>query len=145
MIAFLVVSDEPTNGETLGEYGLRFDIERCASSMKNRAAISSTPVNSRRPKRLSRLMLILAIATLHLTSIGVGVVHAEKRRFVDPHWERRLSYLKIGWRWRQQQSQRAWQAFAPFWLDPAPDPFPILVSRRAAVGERNGLDLPMAV
>jgi hypothetical protein len=141
---WFVVSDEPTNGETLGEYGLRFDIEESFLDEKSGGYQLHTSQLAT-PEALERLMLILAIATLHLTSIGVGVVHAEKRRFVDPHWERRLSYLKIGWRWRQQQSQRAWQAFAPFWLDPAPDPFPILVSRRAAVGERNGLDLPMAV
>src|SRR5205807_1730919 len=96
------------------------------------------------PEALERLILILAMTTLHLTSLGVGVVQAEKRRWVDAHWDRRLSYLNIGWRWRRQQYQREWQAFAPFALDPAPDPFPILVSRRAAVGERNGVDFPMA-
>ncbi len=85
------------------------------------------------------------MTTLHLTSIGVGVVHAEQRRFVDPHWKRRVSYLKLGWRWRRQQEQRGWQAFAPFWLDPAPDPFPVLASHRAILGGRNDFDLPMAV
>jgi len=94
---------------------------------------------------LERLILILAIATLHLTSIGVAVVHAEQRRFVDPHWERRLSYLKLGWRWQQQQKQRAWQAFAPFWLDPAPDPFPVLASRPTILEGSHASDLPTAV
>ncbi len=27
-----------------------------------------------------------------------------------------MSYLKLGWRWRQQQGQRGWQAFPPFGL-----------------------------
>ncbi len=40
--------------------------------------------------------LILAIATLHLTSLGLGVVQVGKRSFVDTHWDRGLSYLKIG-------------------------------------------------
>ena len=36
------------------------------------------------------------IATLHLTSLGLGVVQVGKRSFVDTHWDRGLSYLKIG-------------------------------------------------
>jgi len=141
---WFVVSDEPTDEETLGEYGLRFDIEEAFLDEKSggyQIHVSKLAT----PEALERLILILAIATLHLTSLGVGVVHAEKRRWVDPHWDRRLSYLKIGWRWRQQQSQREWQAFAPFWLDPAPDPCPVLISRRAVVGEKTGADLPTAV
>jgi hypothetical protein len=74
--------------------------------MKNRVATRSIPVNLPPPKRLSRLILILAIATLHLTSIGAGVVQAGKHRWVDTHWDRGLSYLKLGWRWRRQQYQR---------------------------------------
>jgi Transposase DDE domain len=141
---WFVVSDEPTDAETLNEYGLRFDIEESFRDEKSGGyQIHSSQLAT--PEALERLILILAMATLHLTSLGVGVVQAEKRRWVDPHWERRLSYLKLGWGWRRQQSQRGWQAFAPFWLDPAPDPFPLLASRRAVVGEKNGIDLPIAV
>ena len=125
---WFVVSDEPTDAKTLDEYGLRFDIEESFRDEKSggyQIHISQLAT----PEALERLILILAMTTLHLTSIGVGVVHAEKRRFVDPHWKRRLSYLKIGWGWRRQQDQRGWQVFAPFWLDPAPDPLPVLVSR----------------
>jgi hypothetical protein len=75
----------------------------------------------------------LAVATLHFTSIGAGVVHAGKRRWVDTHWDRGLSYLKIGWRWQRQQYLREWQTFAPFWLDPAPDSAPAIASRQTAV------------
>jgi hypothetical protein len=138
-----VVSDEPADARTLDEDGLRFDIEEsCRDGKTGGYQIHISQLAT--PQSLERLILILAMTTLHLTSIGGGVVHAEKRRFVDPHWERRMSYLKLGWRWRRQQDQRGWQAFAPFWLDPAPDPFPLLASRRA-IGEKNGVDLPMAV
>ncbi len=141
---WFIVSDEPTETQTFNEYRLRFDIEESFLDEKSggyQLHISELAT----PEALERLLLIVAIATLHLTSLGVGVVHAEKRRWVDPHWDRRLSYLNIGWRWRRQQYQRGWQAFAPFWLDPAPDPFPVLVSRRTILGERNGANLPMAV
>jgi hypothetical protein len=45
-------------------------------------------------------------SALHLTSIGVGVVHAGQRSLVDPHWDRRLSHLSLGWRERRPQDQR---------------------------------------
>ncbi len=80
MIAFIVVSDEPTNATTLDEYGLRFDIEEAFLDEKS----GGYQIHTSRlatPEALERLLLILAIATLHLTSIGVGVVHAEKRSF----------------------------------------------------------------
>jgi hypothetical protein len=138
---WFVVSDEPTNARTLDEYSLRFGIEENKRSEKSGGyQIHLSQLAT--PEALERL--ILAIATLHLTSIGMGVVHAEKRRWVDPHWERRLSYLKLGWRWQRQQSQCAWQDFAPFWLDPAPDPFPVLASRRTVLRGNRGVDLPMA-
>jgi hypothetical protein len=84
------------------------------------------------PEALERLFLVLAIATLHFTSIGLEVVRADVRRWVDTHWERGLSYFKIGWRWLIQQYRRAWRAFVTFWLDPAPDPAPAIASRRRA-------------
>ncbi len=140
---WFVVSDEPTDAKTLDEYGLRFDIEENFRDEKSGGyQIHLSQLTT--PEALERLILILAIATLHLTSIGVGVVRAEKRRWVDPHWERRLSYLKLGWRWRRQLNQRAWQAFAPFWLDPAPDPFPVLASCRTVLRGSHDVDLPMA-
>jgi hypothetical protein len=141
---WFVASDEPTDAKTLDEYGLRFDIEEAFLDEKSGGYQIHTSELAT-PDALERLILILAIVPLHLTSIGAGVVQAGKRRFVDTHWDRGLSNLKIGWRWRQQQDQRGWPALAPFWLDPEPDPFPALASRRAAVGKRNGVDLPIAV
>jgi hypothetical protein len=141
---WFVVSNEPTNAQTLDEYGLRFDIEESFLDEKSGGYQIHTSELAT-PEALERLILILAIATLHLTSFGLGVVQVGKRRLVDTHWDRGLSYLKIGWRWRRQQYQRDWPAFAPFWLDPGPDPFPALASRRADAGERNGVDLPIAV
>jgi hypothetical protein len=77
---WFVVSDEPTDGETLGEYGLRFDIEEAFLDEKSGGYQLHTSQLAT-PDALERLLLILAIATLHLTSLGVGVVYAEKRSF----------------------------------------------------------------
>ena len=141
---WFVVSDEPTDARTLDEYGLRFDIEESFLDEKSGGYQIHTSELAT-PEALERLLLIVAIATLHLTSLGLGVVQAGNHRWVDTHWDRGLSYLKLGWRWRQQQYQRGWQAFLPFWLDPAPDPFPVLASRRAVPRKRKGIGLPTLV
>jgi hypothetical protein len=141
---WFVVSDEITNAQTLGEYGLRFDIEESFLDEKSGGYQIHTSELAT-PEALERLILILAMTTLHLTSIGAGVVQAGKHRWVDTHWDRGLSYLKLGWRWRRQQQQRGWQAFAPFWLDPVPDPLPVLASRQAVLRGKKGVDLPTAM
>jgi hypothetical protein len=126
-----VVSDEPTDLHTLGEYGLRFDIEETFLDEKSGGfQLESSELAT--TDAIERLVLILAIATLHFTSIGLGVVKAKVRRFVDTHWDRGLSYLKIGWRWLRPCYRRGWLRFAPFWLDPTPDTVPVIVSRRCA-------------
>ncbi len=124
-----VVSDEPTDLETLEDYSLRFDIEEDFLDEKSGGFQLHTSELAA-PEALERLLLILAIATLHFTSIGLGVMRAKVRRWVDTHWDRGLSYLKIGWRWLRQQYRRGWQAFASFWLDPTPDLVPAIASRR---------------
>ena len=81
---------------------------------------------------ISRLFLVLAVATLHFVSVGVEVVKREARRWVDTHWDRGMSYLKIGWKWLRQQFRRCWPVLPPFGLDPAADPEPATASRRQA-------------
>jgi len=126
-----IVSDEPTDLHTLDEFGLRFDIEENFFFDKSGGfQVQTTELTT--PEALERLFLILAIATLYCTSIGVGVVRAQVRGWVDTHWDRGLSYFKIGWRWLSQQYRNGWQAFRAFWLDPAPDPEPAMASRRQA-------------
>lgn len=126
-----IASDEITSHHTLDEYGLRFDIEETFLDDKSGGFQVQTS-EMQTPEALERLFLVMAIATLHFTSIGVAVVRADVRRWVDTHWDRGLSYLKIGWRWLKQQYRRGWRAFAPFWLDPIPDPLPVSASRRHA-------------
>ena len=140
---WFVVSDEQTSARTLDEYGLRFGIEETFRPEKSGGPqIQLSHLAT--PEALERLLLILALAFLYLTGLGVSVEKADKRRWVDPHWERRLSYVQLGWRWRRQQASRGWQAFAPFRLDPAPDPLPLLASPRGAMRESHEVDLSTA-
>lgn len=126
-----IISDAPTSVATLDEYALRFDIEEGFLDDKSGGfQVESSKLDD--PKAIARLFLVLAVATLHFTSVGVAVVKRQTRRWVDTHWDRGMSYLQLGWRWLRQQFRKAWPVLPPFGLDPEPDPEPAIASRRTA-------------
>ncbi len=126
-----IISDEPTDVGTLDEYALRFDIEEGFLDDKSGGfQVESTKLDN--PKAIARLFLVLAVATLHFTSVGVEVVKRQARRWIDTHWDRGMSYLKIGWGWLRQQFRRQWPVLPPFGLDPETDPEPAIASRQKA-------------
>lgn len=128
---WLLVSDEFTDLTTFDEYGLRFDLEEnFLDDKSNGFQVEASRLDT--PAALERLFLVLAVATLHFTSVGVGVVRLKLRRWVDTHWDRGMSYLKIGWNWLRQQFRRDWPIMPAFWLDSAPDPEPAMASRHKA-------------
>lgn len=126
-----ILSDEPTSLHTLDEFGLRFDIEENFLDDKS-AGFQLEASEIRDAAALSRLGLILATATLYLVSSGVAVVAMGKRRFVDPHWKRGLSYFQIGWRWIKHALAHGKPLLAFFWFEPGPDPEPVYASKRQA-------------
>lgn len=107
---WMVVSDQPTTLQTFREYGERFQIEEELLDEKSngfqleRSEIRSAPA-------LSRLCLVMAVATLVLTVQGQQVVTAGKRRWVDAHWLRGNSYLRIGWNWFKGVLHQGWRLF----------------------------------
>jgi len=126
-----IISDEPTSVTTLADYALRFDIEESFLDDKSGGfQLESTKLDD--PDAISRLFLVLAIATLHFTCVGCEVVKRKTRRWVDTHWDRGMSYFKIGWNWLRQQFRKDWPVLPPFELDPEPDPEPAIASRHKA-------------
>lgn len=126
-----IISDAPTEVSTLDEYALRFDIEEGFLDDKSGGfQLESTKLDD--PEAISRLFLVLAVATLHFTSVGCEVVKRQTRRWVDTHWDRGMSYFKIGWQWLRQQFRKNWPVLPPFQLDPKSDPEPAIASRRSA-------------
>ncbi len=125
---WFIVSDETTGVKTFKEYGLRFDIEEnFLDDKSNGFQLESSQV--RDPAALTRLCLVLAVATLFLVSQGTQVVEKGRRRWVDPHWFRGLSYLKIGWRWVKQASAKGYRLIKRFSLCGKADPDPVRSSR----------------
>jgi len=124
-----VLSDEPTDGTTFEEYGLRFDIEEnFLDDKSNGFQLESSLIRS--AQALTRLCLVLAITTLYLVSQGTEVVRQGKRRLVDPHWFRGQSYLKIGWNWVKLALCRKYDLITRIHLSSARDPEPAMASKR---------------
>ena len=123
-----VLSDEPTDMRTFQEYGLRFDIEEnFLDDKSNGFQLESSLIRS--APALTRLCLVLAMTTLYLVSQGVEVVKQGQRRWVDPHWFRGQSYLKIGWNWVRLALSRGWALSTHVRLSSECDPEPAMASR----------------
>ena len=69
--------------------------------------------------------MILALATLFLITKGVQIVAEGKRRMVDPHWQRGLSYLKMGEQAMHWALSRGLEVFTHLALPGGPDPAPL--------------------
>ena len=124
-------SDEPTTLQTFQEYGGRFDIEEnFLDDKSNGFQLEQSLIRS--TTSVSRLCLVLAVATLYLTAQGQQVVATGKRRWVDSHWGRGNSYLRLGWEWVKLTLTRGWERFQTLQLSGKPDPEPAIASRRQA-------------
>lgn len=124
-----IVSDEPTTLQTLHEYSQRFDIEEeFLDEKSNGFQLESSGIRS--SIALSRLCLVLAIATLFLSVQGQQVVAHKLRRLVDCHWHRGNSYLRLGWDWVRGVLHKGWKLFVTLQLSGQPDPSPARASRK---------------
>jgi len=126
---WVVVSDQPTRLETFREYGLRFDMEEgFLDDKSNGFQLESSQIRS--AEALNRLCLVLAVATLYLVCQGTQVVQQGKRRWVDAHWFRGHSYLKIGWQWVHRALRYGYALLTEFLLSADPDPEPAMASKK---------------
>lgn len=124
-----VLSDEPTDEKTFKEYGLRFDIEEnFLDDKSNGFQLESSLIRS--AQALTRLCFVLAMTTLYLVAQGIEVVKQGKRRWVDPHWFRGQSYLKIGWNWVKLALSRGLDLITTMHLSSDCDPEPAMASTR---------------
>lgn len=72
----------------------------------------------------------MAVATLVLTVQGQQVVATGKRRWVDCHWQRGNSYLRIGWNWLKGVLHQGWRLFCTISLHGQTDPAPAFASTK---------------
>jgi hypothetical protein len=64
--------------------------------------------------------------------VGTSVVQQGKRRFVDPHWFRGSSSMKIGWKWVHYALNRCYELISSVYLSSEPDPEPAIASTKQA-------------
>jgi hypothetical protein len=125
---WFVVSDEPTEPKTFEEYGWRFAIEEnFLDDQSNGFPLESSRLRSAKP--LERLCGVLAITTLYLVAQGTEVVRHGKRRWVDAHWFRGQSDLKLGWNWVKLALSRGYDLLPSVQLSPQADPVPAMASK----------------
>lgn len=126
-----IVSDEKTSLQTFREYGERFDIEEeFLDEKSNGFGLEQSSIRS--SIALSRLCLVLALATLFLTVQGQQVVQTGLRRRVDCHTWRGNSYLRLGWEWVKGVLYRGWRLFSTLFLSGELDPVPAIASKKQA-------------
>ncbi len=126
---WFVATDEPASLLTFQEYGRRCQIAaELLDEKSNGFQLECSEIRS--AIALSRLCFVLAVATLLLTVQGQQVVTAGKRRWVDAHWQRGNSYLRIGWNWVKGGLHQEWRLFPSLSLRGQADPHPAVASKK---------------
>jgi hypothetical protein len=124
-----IVSDEPTNLQTFAQYRLRFQVEESFLDLKSNG-FNLEASRLRDKFALSQLGGVIALTMLFLVLQGVQVVASGKRRQVDAHWNRGMSYLKLGWNWIRLAITQQWKIQVYQFLSSLPDPQPAFASKR---------------
>jgi len=119
-----IATDQRASWQTFTDYALRMGIDFGFLDDKS-AGFQMEDTELLLPSRVDRLLLVTALCTLHLTSIGTHVVEIGQRQRVDTHWKRGLSYLQLGWRWLDYALSCDASLPMLFYLNPAPDPEPV--------------------
>lgn len=124
-----VITDETPTLETFWQYGLRFRVEELFLDSKS-GVFGLADSRLRDVQKLNRLYLVVAIAILYSTIMGITVQLSGLRRQVDIHWERGLSYLKMGLRWLRGTVHKG-RKLLPLSPLPSRNPQRCFASRRA--------------
>lgn len=106
---YLVSNADPTL-DLVWSYAKRFCCEQLFRDQKS-GIFQLASSGLRDPERIDRLLLVVAIAVLASSLQGYAVSLDGLRRQVDPHWQRGLSFVRLGLTWLQQSVANAGQAF----------------------------------
>lgn len=67
---------------------------------------------------------------LFLVLQGIQVMASGKRCQVNAHWQRGMSYLKLGWNWIRLAITQQWKNQVFQFLSSLSDPQPVIASKR---------------
>lgn len=133
---WVIVSDEPTTLQTFAQYRLRFCVEESFLDLKSNG-FNLEASRLRDKFALAQLCGVIALTMLFLVLQGTQVVASGKRRQVDAHWKRGMSYLKLGWNWVHLAITQQWNIQVYRFLSSLPDPQPAIASKRQFDGSFN--------
>lgn len=107
-----VLTDLPPTLQILSHYASRFCIEHLFRDNKSgEFDLEACRIRDRTASQ--RLYLVIAIATVYATLQGLDVQQQQQQRpSIDIHWDRGLSFLKIGLRWIRGAVYQGWQLLA---------------------------------
>jgi hypothetical protein len=125
----VIVSNEPTSLQTFAQYRLRFQVAESFLDPKSNG-FNLEASRLRDKFALSQLCAVIALTMLFLVLQGTQVVASGKRRQVDAHWNRGMSYLKLGWNWIRLAITQQWKIQVYQFLSGLPDPHPAMASKR---------------
>jgi hypothetical protein len=110
-------------------YRLRFCVEESFLDLKSNG-FNLEASRLRDKFALSQLCGVIALTMVFLVLQGAQVVASGKRRQVDTHWNRGMSYLKLGWNWIRLAITQQWKIQVYPFLSCSPDPQPAIASKR---------------
>ena len=119
----------PTTLQTFAQYQLRFQVEESFLDLKS-AGFNLEASRLQDPFALSQLCGVMALTTLFLVLQGTQVVASGQRQRVDPHWQRGMSYFKLGWNWIRLAITHQWHIQPLRFLSSLPDPQPAIASKQ---------------
>jgi hypothetical protein len=126
---WVIVSDEATSLQTFAQYRLRFQVEESFLDLKSNG-FNLEASRLRDQFALHQLCGVIALTMLFLVLQGTHVVTSGARRQVDAHWQRGMSYLKLGWNWIRLAITQQWKIQVYLFLSGLPDPQPAIASQR---------------
>jgi len=126
---WVIVSDEPTTLQTFAQYRLRFQVEESFLDLKS-GGFNLEASRLRDQFALSQMCGVIALTMLFLILQGTQVVATGQRRLVDTHWQRGMSYLKLGWNWIRRAMTQQSQIQVYRFLSSQSDPQPAIASKR---------------
>ena len=113
---YLVSNADPTL-DLVWSYAKRFCCEQLFRDQKS-GLFQLESSGLRDPGRIDRLLLVVAIAVLVSSLQGYAVSLDGLRHQVDPHWQRGMSFVRIGLKWLQQVVANAGRSFRTLDTDP---------------------------
>jgi hypothetical protein len=118
-----LVTNAPLQLDLVWSYAKRFWCEELFRDQKS-GLFQLASSGLRHPERIDRLLLVVAIAVLVSSLQGFAISISGQRRQVDAHWQRGMSFVRIGLKWLQQSVSnlryrlRAWAPIPLRQLEP---------------------------